>query len=58
MVVTRPENHESKAKHVQATWGKRCDFLQFVSSQKESYLPTIVLNVAEESRLVAWNKTR
>lgn len=26
-VMTSPANHDAKAKHVKATWGKRCNIL-------------------------------
>ena len=28
-----PENHNTKAKTVKATWGKRCNVLVFISSE-------------------------
>lgn len=38
MVLTHPKNHETKARHVKATWGKRCDFLFFMSTEEGTYL--------------------
>lgn len=32
-VMTEPHNHDLKAKHVKATWGKRCNVLLFMSTQ-------------------------
>lgn len=54
--MTNPENHEKKAKHVKATWGKRCNVLVFVSSKQDPTLPAIKLDV-EEGRSHLWAKT-
>jgi glycoprotein-N-acetylgalactosamine 3-beta-galactosyltransferase len=56
-VLTMPDAHESKARHVQATWGKHCDILYFVSTKEDEKLPVLVLN-AQESRKVLWKKSR
>lgn len=37
-VMTGPKNHQSKARHVKATWGKRCNVLLFMSSVEGEYL--------------------
>ena len=33
-VMTAPDNHDLKAKHVKATWGKRCNILLFMSTEE------------------------
>ena len=38
MVLTTPANYLTKAVHVQATWGRRCDTLLFISSTERGLL--------------------
>ncbi len=57
-VMTSPGNHESRAKHVKATWGKRCNILYFVSTAVTNTLPSIAYNATTESRSILWGKTK
>jgi len=42
--MTMPENHDKKAKHVKATWGRRCNVLIFMSSKEGTIFKKIRLN--------------
>lgn len=56
-IMTGPKNHQTKARHVKATWGKRCNVLLFMSSIQDPSLPTIKLPV-QEGRDNLWAKTK
>ncbi|GFR94993.1 glycoprotein-N-acetylgalactosamine 3-beta-galactosyltransferase 1 [Elysia marginata] len=55
--MTNPNNVATKARHVKATWGKRCNILLFMSSRRNNELPAIGLEV-EEGRNNLWAKTK
>ena len=56
-VMTSPVNIRHKAKHVKATWGKRCNVLLFMSTAENKDLPAIKLDIPE-GRDFLWGKTR
>lgn len=57
-VLTSPQTHWTKAAHVKATWGKRCDHLLFMSSVKDDKLPSIAIPIGHEDREHLWEKTK
>ena len=56
-VMTSPQTVSSKAQHVKATWGSRCNVLLFMSSEPDSRLPAVGLSVPEGHDNL-WGKTR
>lgn len=56
-VMTSPDNHKKKARHVKATWGSRCNILLFMSSVNDTELGSIGLPVGE-GRNQLWAKTK
>ena len=56
-VMTSPQSVRSKAQHVKATWGSRCNMLLFMSSEADRRLPIISLNVSEGYKNL-WGKTQ
>lgn len=57
MVMTYPDNHQTKAIHVKETWGRQCNKLLFMSSELDENLDVVILPV-EDSRKELWNKTK
>ncbi|XP_060064781.1 glycoprotein-N-acetylgalactosamine 3-beta-galactosyltransferase 1-like [Ylistrum balloti] len=56
-VMTGPKNIDTKARHVKATWGRRCNKLIFMSSAEVKDLPAVALPV-QEGRDNLWAKTK
>ncbi|XP_054767715.2 glycoprotein-N-acetylgalactosamine 3-beta-galactosyltransferase 1-like [Lytechinus pictus] len=56
-VMTGPQNIDTKAVHIHATWGKRCNKVIFISSEPSDKIP-IVKVATQEGRDFLWQKTR
>jgi glycoprotein-N-acetylgalactosamine 3-beta-galactosyltransferase len=44
-IMTGPQNHDTKAKHVKATWGRRCNILLFMSSKAGQNIFDVLFNL-------------
>ncbi|XP_786522.5 glycoprotein-N-acetylgalactosamine 3-beta-galactosyltransferase 1-like [Strongylocentrotus purpuratus] len=56
-IMTGPQNINTKAVHIFATWGKRCNKVIFISSEPSDKVP-IVKVATKEGRDFLWQKTR
>lgn len=56
-VLTSPDRHETKARHVLNTWGGRCDKTIFVSSKDDRSLGAVAVT-HNEGRDYLWDKTK
>ncbi|KAH8279737.1 hypothetical protein KR054_003730 [Drosophila jambulina] len=57
LVLTSPKTHQSRAVHIQRTWGTRCHKLIFMSTKEDKELGAVALNVREGYSNL-WGKTR
>lgn len=57
-ILTTPENHKTKAIHVNKTWGKKCNKLLFMSSEFDQNIEGLVALPVKEGRGTLWDKTR
>ena len=57
LVLTSPANHERKAYKVFHSWGKRCTFIRFLTTQEDPVIPTII-SPTEEIYDNLWLKTK
>ena len=45
--MTHPGNHKTRALKVAETWGRRCTYLRFLTTQEDDQLETFVSNSKE-----------
>ncbi|KAF6724676.1 Glycoprotein-N-acetylgalactosamine 3-beta-galactosyltransferase 1-A [Oryzias melastigma] len=57
-VMTGPENLESRARHVRATWSRHCNLVVFMSSVGDPDFPTVGLDTKEGRDQLYWKTIR
>uniref|UniRef100_A0A3P9LYP6 N-acetylgalactosaminide beta-1,3-galactosyltransferase n=1 Tax=Oryzias latipes TaxID=8090 RepID=A0A3P9LYP6_ORYLA len=57
-VMTGPENLESRARHVRATWSRHCNIVVFMSSVGDPDFPTVGLDTKEGRDQLYWKTIR
>ncbi|XP_019411969.1 PREDICTED: glycoprotein-N-acetylgalactosamine 3-beta-galactosyltransferase 1-B-like [Crocodylus porosus] len=57
-VMTAPQSLETKARHVQATWARRCNVVLFMSSQADAAFPAVGLGTREGRDQLYWKTIR
>lgn len=57
-IMTSPNNIMKKARHVQRTWGTRCNKLLFMSTKADDRLKNVIVLPVKEGRNNLWAKTK
>lgn len=57
-VMTGPNNLETKARHVKATWSRHCNIVVFMSSVDDPDFPTVGLDTKEGRDQLYWKTIR
>ncbi|XP_058867431.1 glycoprotein-N-acetylgalactosamine 3-beta-galactosyltransferase 1-A-like [Acipenser ruthenus] len=57
-VMTGPDNLETKARHVKATWSRHCNMVIFMSSREDPDFPTVGLGTKEGRDQLYWKTIR
>lgn len=58
-VLTMPASHDTKARAVNQTWGRHCDYLLFMTTENHPSLQTIKLDLGgPETRAKLWTKSK
>ncbi|TRY66495.1 hypothetical protein DNTS_005383 [Danionella cerebrum] len=57
-VMTGPNNLQSKARHVKATWSRHCNLVLFMSSEEDLSFPTVGLGTGEGREQLYWKTIR
>lgn len=57
-VMTGPNNLETKARHVKATWSRHCNVVAFMSSVDDPDFPTVGLGTGEGRDQLYWKTIR
>merc|ERR1719228_2765594 len=57
LVMTHPGNHQKRGLRVLNTWGRRCTYIEFLSTQDDKDIPVIV-SPSKEGYWNIWGKTK
>ncbi|XP_030623557.1 glycoprotein-N-acetylgalactosamine 3-beta-galactosyltransferase 1-A [Chanos chanos] len=57
-VMTGPNNLQSKARHIKATWSRHCNLVLFMSSEENRDFPTVGLGTGEGRDQLYWKTIR
>ena len=57
LVMTQPKNHKTRALKILHTWGSRCTYLKFLTTEEDEELPSFVSPTLEGYNQI-WGKTK